>query len=140
MERKKFQGMKFFRISAEKKTVAEMVRKSRNYKNLTAFRKFVNCRTKLSVLIKLRSEIVEFFFPQSHVLWAKRAIFKNKFNFLVTETSRWTLTFQKFGFIFFNESPLKIMNNVFYFILKALSVLNIHRFLSGVFWSCRKTS
>ena len=33
-------------------------------------------------------------------------------------------------FICFNESPLKIMRNYFYFILKALLVLKIFKFLS----------
>ena len=32
--------------------------------------------------------------------------------------------------IYFNESPLKMMNNAFYFILRALSVLKIFKFLS----------
>ena len=36
----------------------------------------------------------------------------------------------KIIFIFFNESPLKMMKNAFYFILKALSVLKILKFLS----------
>ena len=33
-------------------------------------------------------------------------------------------------FIFFNESPLKVMKNAFYFKLKALFVLKIFEFLS----------
>ena len=37
---------------------------------------------------------------------------------------------KKFLFIRFNESPLKMMKNAFYFILKALFVLKIFRFLS----------
>ena len=37
---------------------------------------------------------------------------------------------KKFLFICFNESPLKIMKNAFYFILKALFVLKITKFLS----------
>ena len=36
------------------------------------------------------------------------------------------------------ESPLKIMKNAFYFILRALSVLKIFKFLSYLFWSFRK--
>ena len=32
--------------------------------------------------------------------------------------------------IYFNESPLKIMKNAFHFILKALFVLKIFKFLS----------
>ena len=35
---------------------------------------------------------------------------------------------KKFLFICFNESPLKMMKNVFYFILKALFVLKIFKF------------
>ena len=33
-------------------------------------------------------------------------------------------------YICFNDSPLKMMENAFYFILKALSVLEIFKFLS----------
>ena len=36
-------------------------------------------------------------------------------------------------FICFNESRLKMMKNVFYFILKALLVLKIFKFLSELF-------
>ena len=36
------------------------------------------------------------------------------------------------------ESPLKMMKNAFYFILKALFVLKLFTFLSRLFWSCRK--
>ena len=39
------------------------------------------------------------------------------------------LPFQKKCFICFNESPLKMMKNVVYFILKALWVYKIFRFL-----------
>ena len=37
------------------------------------------------------------------------------------------------AFIFFNESSLKIMKDPFYFMLKALSVLEIFKFLSWLF-------
>ena len=37
---------------------------------------------------------------------------------------------KKFIFICFSESPLKMMKNAFYFILKALMVLKIFKFLS----------
>ena len=42
-----------------------------------------------------------------------------------------TLTFQKMWVteMYFIESPLKLMKNVFYFILKALLVLNKFKFL-----------
>ena len=36
-------------------------------------------------------------------------------------------------FICFNDSPSKMMKNAFYFILKALSVLKIFKFLSWLF-------
>ena len=36
------------------------------------------------------------------------------------------------------ESPSKMMKNAFYFILKALFVLKLFKFLSRLFWSCRK--
>ena len=38
-------------------------------------------------------------------------------------------------FLCFNESPLKLVKNAFYFILKALFVLKIFRFLL-TFWAC----
>ena len=41
--------------------------------------------------------------------------------------------------IYFNESPLKIMRNTFYFISKALIVLNIFKFLSWIFGHVEKT-
>ena len=37
---------------------------------------------------------------------------------------------KKFPFICFNESPSKLMKNAFYFILKALFVFKIFKFLS----------
>ena len=40
---------------------------------------------------------------------------------------------RKILFIRFNESPLKTMENAFYFILKALFVLEIFKFLSWLF-------
>ena len=40
---------------------------------------------------------------------------------------------KKFLFIWFNKSPLKIMKNFYYFILKALFVLKKFKFLS---WNC----
>ena len=40
-----------------------------------------------------------------------------------------TLTIKKAYFVCFNESPLKMVKNVFYFKLKALFVLKIFKFL-----------
>ena len=40
--------------------------------------------------------------------------------------------------ICFIESPLKVMKNAFYFILKAPFVLEIFKFFLMTFWSCRK--
>ena len=40
--------------------------------------------------------------------------------------------------IFFTESPLKLMGNAFYFILTALSILEIFQFFVRTFWSCRE--
>ena len=37
---------------------------------------------------------------------------------------------KKFYFVYFNENPFKNINNAFYFILKALFVLQIFKFLS----------
>ena len=45
---------------------------------------------------------------------------------------------QKTCFIFFHESPLKMMKNVFYFILNALFVLKIFKFLSWLFGHLEK--
>ena len=41
-------------------------------------------------------------------------------------------------FICFNDSPSKIMKNAFYFILKALFVPRISKFLSRHFWHVEK--
>ena len=40
---------------------------------------------------------------------------------------------KKIVFICFNENPLKVMKSAFYFILKALFVLKIFKFLSSRF-------
>ena len=45
-----------------------------------------------------------------------------------------------FFFICFNESPSKMMKNAFYFILKALFVLKIFKFLSWIFEHVEKTA
>ena len=51
-----------------------------------------------------------------------------------------TLTLQKKKcFAFFNKSPLKMMEKTFYFILKALFVLQIPKFLSWLFGQVEKT-
>ena len=39
-----------------------------------------------------------------------------------------------------NKSPLKMMKNVFYYILKTPFFLKIFKILSRLFWSCRKTA
>ena len=41
-------------------------------------------------------------------------------------------------FIHFNESSLKMMKNAFYFILKALFVIKIFKFLSWLFCHAKK--
>ena len=45
---------------------------------------------------------------------------------------------KKKGFICFNANPLKMMKNVFYFIIKALFVLKIFKFLSYSFVMFKK--
>ena len=40
--------------------------------------------------------------------------------------------------ICFNESPLKMMKNDFYFILNAFFILKIFKFFVVKFWSCRR--
>ena len=51
-----------------------------------------------------------------------------------------SICFQKSCFICFNESPLKMMENAFYFILKVLSVLKIFKYLSWPFGHVQKTT
>ena len=70
-------------------------------------------------------------------MWINRGWISNLRKFLrisFAKLKSWTFTFQKKKkefFIWFNVSPLKLMKNVFYFILKAPFVLKI-------FWLCRK--
>ena len=45
---------------------------------------------------------------------------------------------RKICFICFNESPLQMTKNAFYFILKALFILKVFNFLSGVFGHLKK--
>ena len=47
---------------------------------------------------------------------------------------------KKICFVFFDESPLKMMKNAFYLILKALFVLKIFKFLSKTFGHVGKTA
>ena len=47
---------------------------------------------------------------------------------------------QKNCVICFNENPIKVMKNAFYFTLKALFVLKIFKFLSWLFGHVEKTS
>ena len=47
---------------------------------------------------------------------------------------------KRFCVIFLIESPLEAMKNAFYFILKALFVLKIFKFLSGLFGHVGKTA
>ena len=49
-------------------------------------------------------------------------------------------TSKKICVVFLIESPLKMMKNAFYFILKALLVLKIFRFLSRLFGHLAKTT
>ena len=49
-------------------------------------------------------------------------------------------TSKKIWVVFLIESPLKMMKNAFYFILKALLVLKIFRFLSRLFGHLAKTA
>ena len=46
----------------------------------------------------------------------------------------------KKSFYLLNESPLKVMKNAFYFVLKALFVLKIFKFLSLLFGHVEKTT
>ena len=51
-----------------------------------------------------------------------------------------TLTYQKKCVICLIESPINMMKNAFYFILKALFVLKVFRFLSRLFGQVGKTA
>ena len=55
-------------------------------------------------------------------------------------TESLTLTLQKICFICFDESPLKMMKNAFYFILTALFFLKIFKLLFGLFGHVEKTA
>ena len=69
--------------------------------------------------------------------------FSSNFRIIFYIKSCWsrTLTLQKRNcFICFNESPLKMVKNASYFILKALFVLNIFKFLSWLFGHVEKTA
>ena len=90
----------------------------------------------------LKSRYMQFFLQnvQNGILKICK-MFKNDMKF--TRTARWmiskiinnyrTLTLQKICFICFNENPLKITKNAFYFILKSLLVLKIFKFLCCFF-------
>ena len=66
----------------------------------------------------------------------------------IPKNRRWNLTennpklglspSKKVVFLCFNESPLKMMKNVFYFMLKTLFVLEIFQFLSWLFGYAEK--
>ena len=66
--------------------------------------------------------------------------------FISSSISQWKLKVglsfskKKNYFICFNESPLKMMKNAFYFILKALFILKIFKFLSRLFGHAGKTA
>ena len=59
-----------------------------------------------------------------------RLILSKKVQYLLWS---WTFTFQKLCVICFIESPLKVIKDAFYFILKALFVLKIFKFLTWLF-------
>ena len=59
---------------------------------------------------------------------------------LFTEYLKWDSHLpKKICFIYFNESPLKMIKNAFYFILRALFVLKIFKFLSWLSGHVEKT-
>ena len=49
------------------------------------------------------------------------------------QTQGRTLLFQKYCFTCFNDSPLKMIKDAFYFILKTFFILKIFKLLSGIF-------
>ena len=70
-------------------------------------------------------------------LQATKSSIKDLFSDLLKSDSHIS---KKFLFICFNESPLKIMKNAFYSILKALFILKIFKFLSSHFGDVEETA
>ena len=58
--------------------------------------------------------------------------------YMITAFKGQTLTFQKSCFIYLNGSPLIMMKNAFYFILKAFFFLKIFKSLSLIFGQAEK--
>ena len=66
--------------------------------------------------------------------------FKQKNDFLIKKCVLVHISLLLIYFICFNESLLKMMKDVFYFILKALFVLKISNFLSWIFGQIEGTA
>ena len=77
---------------------------------------------------------------KSYLSYCYYFIFDNNYPFDSVIFSIKILLLSKNCFIWFNESPLKMMNKAFYFILKALFVLKICKFLSWLFGHVGKTA
>ena len=104
----------------------------------------VKCSCKMSYLYKYErnTRIKETFLIEIQTLFFHDLFFNYlcaKYCILAEVTSIVGLSpFQNNFFV--NESPLKMMKNTFYFILKALFLLKIFNFFVLTFWSCRKNS
>ena len=80
----------------------------------------------------------EIFFKTQYMSAAGVSISYFKINTLLKSDSH--LPKKDFIFICFNEIPLKMTNNVFYFILKALFILKILKFLYWHFGHVEETA
>ena len=69
-----------------------------------------------------------------------RKIKKYNLRRILSDTLKSDSHLPKKYFTCFNRSPLKLMKNTFYFVLKALFPLKIFKFLSGVFGQVEKTT
>ena len=89
------------------------------------------CLNKTFSYWKFRDKIVACFKHRTNAilvpLWHERLIQSLSVTWLKLQyfLKAWLLSSKKVDFIFFNETPLKMMNNAFYFILKALFFLTI---------------
>ena len=79
---------------------------------------------KLYEALKLVSQLIIFYVEKSHLMKDLKSDFH----------------LPKICFICFDDSPSKMMKNAFYFILKALFVLKIFKFLSWLFGHVEKTA
>ena len=68
------------------------------------------------------------------------SVCSHKSSFWITRIKIGLTPFKESSFIWFNESPLKLLKNTFYFILKTLLFLNIFKLLSWYFAHVKKAA